>query len=52
MQSVSDQAQQTITQVFTTFLSLMVKDVPARMNLYAEDADKKSRHYKQVGNGE
>jgi uncharacterized protein len=38
MQPVSDRVQQTITQVFTTFLSLMVKDVRALMNLYAEDA--------------
>jgi uncharacterized protein len=38
MQPVSEQAQQATTQVFTTFLSLMVKDVQALINLYAEDA--------------
>jgi uncharacterized protein len=38
MQPVSDQAKQTVTQVFTSFLSLIVKDVQALMNLYAEDA--------------
>ncbi|MBW4579101.1 MAG: nuclear transport factor 2 family protein [Tildeniella nuda ZEHNDER 1965/U140] len=38
MQPVSDQAKQTVTQVFTSFLSLIVKDVQALMNLYTEDA--------------
>lgn len=38
MQPIPDREQQTITQIFTTFLSLMVKDVQALMNLYAEDA--------------
>jgi ketosteroid isomerase-like protein len=38
MQPVSDQAQQTITQVFTTFLSLMTQDVQALIDLYVEDA--------------
>jgi uncharacterized protein len=38
MQPVSDQTQQTIAQVFSTYLSLMVRDLQALMNLYAEDA--------------
>lgn len=38
MQTVSDQEQQTIAQVFTTLVSLIVKDVQAYADLFAEDA--------------
>jgi uncharacterized protein len=38
MQPLSDQTQLTITQVFTAFSSLMVKDIQAWIDLYAEDA--------------
>jgi uncharacterized protein len=38
VQSISGQAQQNITQVFTTFLSLMVEDIQGLMKLYTDDA--------------
>ena len=38
MQTVSDQEQQMIAQVFTPLVSLIVKDVQAYADLFAEDA--------------
>ena len=38
MQTVSAQEEQTIAQVFTTLVSLIVQDVQAYANLFVEDA--------------